>query len=163
MAGSIASMISSMRTKVIYLLALLAAYLLTSCRTSKKVERMEAKAITYEQRTTQTVSLDSLQRWLTGRLLVTEVHYSNPDSTGAQTVAKVVTKDISFAAGEELAREVKSESSEEVKSSKEVKREDKKETKSRMSDLVCRYGFILLVIVAIFVAYKLNIKRRRKI
>lgn len=152
-----------MRAKVIYLLALLAAYLLTSCRTSKTVERMEAKAITYEQRTANVVSLDSLQRWLTGRLLVTEVHLNQPDSTGAQTVAKVVTKDISFAAGEELAREVKSESSEEVKSSQEVKREEKKEAKNGVSDLVCRYWFILLVIVAIFVTYKLNIKRRRKI
>lgn len=148
-----------MRDKVIYILALLAAYLLTSCRTSKAVELMEAKAISYEQRTTQTVSLDSLQRWLTGRLLVTEIHLNQPDSTGAQTVAKVVTKDISFAAGEELESEVKSESREEVKIAEEVKREDKKETKIRMSDLVCRYGFILLVIVCIFVAYKL--KRRK--
>lgn len=152
-----------MRAKVIYLMALLAAYLLTSCRTSKTAERIEASSISYEQRTANVVSLDSLQRWLQGRLLVTEVHLNQPDSTGAQTVAKVVKKELSFTGGEEQAHEVKSEALEEVKSSQEVKREDKKETKSRMSDLVCRYGFILALIVAIFVAYKLNIKRRKEI
>lgn len=143
-----------MRAKVIYLLALLVAYLLTSCRTSKKVERMEASSISYEQRTANVVSLDSLQRWLHGRILVTEVHLHQPDSTGAQAVAKVVKKELTFAAGEELAQEVKSESVEESKTAIDVVENKEKYTKRNHWLVIAYFGLLVSVIILIFVQFK---------
>ena len=143
-----------MRDKVIYLLAILAAYLLTSCRTSKAVERMEAKAITYEQRTASVVSLDSLQRWLTGRLLITEIHLHQPDSTGAQVVEKVVRKKLSFAGGEELAQEVKDETVTDVISEQVTVKKDEKETKRKTWPTLSYFGLLVCVLILIFVEYK---------
>lgn len=99
---------------------------------------------------TSFVSLDSLQRWLTGRLLVTEVHYSKPDSTGSQTVAKVVKKELSFAAGEELAQEVKSESVEDVKAEDVIVKENKRSQWPTFA----YFGLLVSLIILIFVEFK---------
>ena len=143
-----------MKAKAIYLLAILMAYLLTSCRTSKTVERMGAKKITTGLTTTNVVSLDSLQRWLTGRLLITEIHFSNQDSTGAQAVDKVVRKELTFAGGEERAQEVKDETVTEVISEQVTVKKDEKETKRKTWPTLSYFGLLVCVLILIFVEYK---------
>lgn len=143
-----------MRAKAIYILAILMAYLLTSCRASKTVERMEAKRITTGRIATNVVSLDSLQRWLTGRLLITEIHFSNQDSTGAQEVEKVVRKELNFAGGEERAQEVKDETVTEVISEQVTVKKDEKETKRETWPTLSYFGLLVCVLILIFVEYK---------
>lgn len=143
-----------MRAKAIYILAILVAYLLTSCRTSKTVERMETKSITTGRIATNVVSLDSLQRWLTGRLLITELHLHQPDSTGAQAVEKVVRKELTFAGGEERAQEVKDETVTEVISEQVTVKKDEKETKRKTWPLLSYFGLLVCVLILIFVEYK---------
>lgn len=147
-------MISPMRAKAIYLLAILMAYLLTSCRTSKNVERLEAKSITTGRIATNVVSLDSLQRWLTGRLLITEIHFSNKDSTGAQSVEKVVRKELTFAGGEERAQEVKDETVTEVISEQVTVKKEEKEAKRKTWPTLSYFGLLVCVLILIFVEYK---------
>ena len=143
-----------MKAKAIYILAILVAYLLTSCRASKTVERMEAKSITTGRIATNVVSLDSLQRWLTGRLLITEVHLQQPDSTGAQAVEKVVRKELTFAGGEERAQEVKDETVTEVISEHVTVKKDEKETKRKTCPTLSYFGLLVCVLILIFVEYK---------
>lgn len=148
-----------MRAKFIYLMAVLVAYLLTSCRTSKTVERVDAKRITTGRMVTNVVSLDSLQRWLSGRLLVTEVHLFQPDSTGAQAVEKVVTKELTFAGGEEQAQEVKAETVVQVDELEEMTADISKESTRKKSPLFAWAGLAVCVALLIFVQLKqLNTK-----
>ena len=139
-----------MRDKFIYLLAVLVAYLLTSCRTSKTVERVDAQRITTGRMVTNVVSLDSLQRWLTGRLLVTEVHLFQPDSTGAQAVEQVVTKELTFAGGEEQSQEVKAETVVQVDERSDVEIESTR----KKSPLFALAAFAVCVALLIFVQFK---------
>ena len=137
---------------VTYLAIILLASALCSCgsrRTMQSSEYREDVKMEYNGRTSF-VSLDSLQRWLTGRLLVTEVHYSKPDSTGSQTVAKVVKKELSFAAGEELAQEVKSESVEDVKAEDVIVKENKRSQWPTFA----YFGLLVSLIILIFVEFK---------
>lgn len=137
---------------VTYLAIILLASALCSCgsrRTMQRSEYREDVKMEYNGRTSF-VSLDSLQRWLTGRLLVTEVHYSKPDSTGSQTVAKVVKKELSFAAGEELAQEVKSESVEDVKAEDVIVKENKRSQWPTFA----YFGLLVSLIILIFVEFK---------
>lgn len=141
---------------VTYLAIILLASALCSCgskRTMQRSEYREDVKMEYNGRTS-IVSLDSLQRWLQGRLLVTEVHYSKPDSTGAQSVAKVVKKELSFAAGEELAQEVKSESVEESKTAIDVVENKEKYTKRNHWPVIAYFGLLVSLIILIFVQFK---------
>ena len=115
---------------------------------------MEAKSITTGRIATNVVSLDSLQRWLTGRLLITELHLHQPDSTGAQAVEKVVRKDLTFAGGEENAQEVKGETITEVISEQVTVKKDEKETKRKTWPTFSYFGLLVCVLILIFVEYK---------
>ena len=139
-----------MRSKFIYLMALLVAYLLTSCRTSKTAERVDAHHITTGKIVTNVVSLDSLQRWLTGRLFVTEVHLHQPDSTGAQSVEKVVRKELTFAGGEDRAQEVKGEAVVQVDEREDITEESTR----KKSPLFAWAGMAVCVALLIFVQFK---------
>lgn len=147
---------SMIRKLVTYLAIILLASALCSCgskRTMQRTDYREEVKMEYNGRTS-IVSLDSLQRWLTGRLLVTEVHLNQPDSTGAQSIAKVVKKELDFAGGEDQSQEVKSESVEVAKSSEDIVNKEEKETKKNQWPVIAYFGLLVSVLFLIFVEVK---------